>query len=300
MLDREQFFKEYKVEQEFLYSGLSWEVLEEIYDDYCRRQSDLEACCDAFVDYFLEGMPIPIHSIRTRAKDPKHLIEKIIRKRGKYQNKKYLNINVNNYMDIVQDLVGVRVLILAKEEWEGVFDWIMERFQTKATSEAYLAEPPVAYTRYGDRNIFGDKIYREHTDRGYRSQHYIIRFQKYFCEVQVRTLAEEVYGEFDHRVKYPYRNENHFLLRYTNTVAQLADSIDEIISTCFEMGEQGWECCAQYYSGDTYADWRHISQPGTTERKKEKEPTDSNEETVIDAAAYIHSVLLRKEKQYAK
>ena len=105
-------------------------------------------------------MPIPIHSIRTRAKDPKHLIEKIIRKRGKYQNKKYLNINVNNYMDIVQDLVGVRVLILAKEEWEGVFDWIMERFQTKATSEAYLAEPPVAYTRYGDRNIFGDKIYR--------------------------------------------------------------------------------------------------------------------------------------------
>lgn len=51
----------------------------------------------------------------------------------------------------------------------------------------------------------------------------------------------------------------------------LADSIDEIISTCFEMGEQGWENCAQYYSGDTYADWRHISQPDTTERKEEKE-----------------------------
>ena len=54
------------------------------------------------VDYFLEGMPIPIHSIRTRAKRSKTSDEKIIRKRGKYQNKKYLNINVNNYMDIVQ------------------------------------------------------------------------------------------------------------------------------------------------------------------------------------------------------
>ena len=300
MLDKEEFFKEYKVEQEFLCSGLKWEVLEEIYDDYCRRQPEVEEYCGRFAEYFLDGMKMPIHSIRTRAKEPKHLIEKIIRKRGKYQNKKYLNINVDNYLDIVQDLVGARVLILAKEEWEGVFDWITERFQTNATDECYLAEPPVAYTRYGDRDIFGDKIYREHTDRGYRSQHYIIRFEKYFCEVQVRTLAEEVYGEFDHRVKYPYRNENHFLLRYTNTVAQLADSIDEIISTCFEMGEQGWESCAQYYSGDTYADWRHISQPGTSERKKEKEQTDSNEETVIDAAAYIHSVLLRRGKQYAK
>ena len=118
--------------------------------------------------------------------------------------------------------------------------------------------------------------------------------------MQVRTLAEEVYGEFDHRVKYPYRNENHFLLRYTNTVAQLADSIDEIISTCFEMGEQGWENCAQYYSGDTYADWRHISQPDTTERKEEKELREKSSDTVIDAAAYLNSVILRREKKYAK
>ena len=243
---------------------------------------------------------MPIHSIRSRAKDPKHLIEKIIRKRGKYQNKKYLNINVNNYTDIVQDLLGVRILILAKEEWEGVFDWIMERFQTNGTESCYLAEPPVAYTRYGDRDIFRNKIYREHTDRGYRSQHYIIRFEDYFCEVQVRTLAEEVYGEFDHRVKYPYRNDNHFLMRYTNTVAQLADSIDEIISTCFAMGEQGWESCAQYYRGDTYADWRHISQPDTFERKGEREHREKNHDTVIDASSYIQSVLLRKEKKYAK
>ena len=37
MLDKEEFFKEYKVEQEFLCSGLKWEVLEEIYDEMCIR-----------------------------------------------------------------------------------------------------------------------------------------------------------------------------------------------------------------------------------------------------------------------
>ena len=36
----------------------------------------------------------------------------------------------------------------------------------------------------------------------------------YYFEVQVRTIAEEVYAEFDHYVKYPYRENNHFLKRY--------------------------------------------------------------------------------------
>ena len=289
MLDRKQFFQEYKVEEEFRNSGLEWEVLERIYDDYCSREPEMEKACIRFVNYFLEGIPVQIHSIRTRAKDPKHLIEKIIRKRGKYQNKKYRSIDADNYMDIIQDLIGVRVLILAKEEWEGVFDWIMTRFHSEAESGIYLAEPPVAYTRYGDRNIFGDKIYRENTERGYRSQHYVIRFEGYFCEIQVRTLAEEVYGEFDHRVKYPYRNDNHFLKRYTNTVAQLADSIDEIISTCFAMGEQSWESIDRYYRQDTYADWRNIAQ---SEVKRHVRQEDDTEE--VDAADYMNAVLLRR------
>lgn len=53
MLDKEEFFKEYKVEQEFLCSGLKWEVLEEIYDDYCRRQPEVEEYCSRFAEYFL-------------------------------------------------------------------------------------------------------------------------------------------------------------------------------------------------------------------------------------------------------
>lgn len=294
MLDRELFFQNYKVEKDFLDSGLEWEVLEAIYDDYIGRTKEAEQICQKFVEYFQEGIPISIHSIRSRAKQAEHLVEKIIRKRGRYQNRKYSNINVENYRDIVQDLIGVRVLILAKEEWEGVFDWIMERFKENATEDAYLAEPPVAYTRYGDRDIFGNKIYREHTNRGYRSQHYVIWFMGYYCELQVRTLAEEVYGEFDHRVKYPYRNDNHFLKRYTNTMAQLTDSIDEIISTCFAMGEKGWEHNDQYYRNDEYADWKHISQKDT----KLNNGGHAAKEKVapIEATEYVNAVLLRKNR----
>ncbi len=292
MLDRELFFKSYKVEKDFLDSGLDWKNLEEIYDDYMARTKETELVCQKFVEYFQEGIPVAIHSIRSRAKQAEHLIEKIIRKRGRYQNRKYSNINVNNYRDIVQDLIGVRVLILAKEEWEGVFDWIMTRFKDNAVDDAYLAEPPVAYIRYGDRDIFGNKIYREHTNRGYRSQHYVIRYQGYYCELQVRTLAEEVCGEFDHRVKYPYRNDNHFLKRYTTTMSQLTDSIDELISTCFAMGEGGWEHCDQYYRQDEYADWKHISQKNTMLDNGGNAAMNGTEQ--IEVKDYISSVLLRK------
>lgn len=37
---------------------------------------------------------IPLHSIRGRVKSPEHLVEKIIRKRGKEHNYKYKNIDV--------------------------------------------------------------------------------------------------------------------------------------------------------------------------------------------------------------
>ena len=56
--------------------------------------------------------------------------------------------------------------------------------------------------------------------------------------MQVRTIAEEVYAEFDHYVKYPYRENNHFLKRYTSVVAELLNSVDEIIRHVFSLEKQ--------------------------------------------------------------
>ena len=67
-------------------------------------------------------------------------------------------------------------MIFSKEEWIGVFEDILNLFEASETPEhqCYIAEAPVAYTRYGDRDIFTDKIHVEHSNKGYRSQHYII------------------------------------------------------------------------------------------------------------------------------
>ena len=60
------------------------------------------------------------------------------------------------------------------------------------TSVLKFVEEPIAYTRYGDRDIYQDKIHEEHTNKGYRSQHYIVKYEDVYCEIQARTLAEEV------------------------------------------------------------------------------------------------------------
>lgn len=295
MLNQEEFFKKYAVKEIFEKIELKWETLEQIYDEYCTYRKEINFLCKELEDNLMDKLDGSFHSIRCRAKDPEHLIEKIIRKRGIEHNYKYKGINVSNYKEIVRDLIGVRILLFAKEDWEKIFDQIMILFSDTEAGIGSIAEQPVAYTRYGDRDIFKDKIHAKHSNKGYRSQHYVVKYKNYYCEIQVRTLSEEVYGEFDHIVKYPYRNSNKFLIRYTNTLSQLLDAVDELISTCFQMQENGWENCNQYYEDDKYIDWSNISQKTLESANTQKKSTVCPvTEHGIDAREYSADSLLRR------
>lgn len=299
MLDREEIVELYEsktsFENIFSQSGLKWSTLSEIYDDYSRREQEFYKRGQELVQYITEEMPFKVKAIQARAKDSKHLIEKIIRKRGIERSYKYIDINANNYTEIVRDLTGIRMLVLSKEEWEIVHEWLCSKFKNAPGEEYSMAEPPQAYTRYGDRDIFQDKIKKDHSNKGYRSQHYIVKYKDNYCEIQVRTLAEEVYGEFDHTVKYPYRDHNNFLIRYTNMVSQFLASVDEMISTCLQLKESGWDECNQYYTGDKYIDWQKMLQHGQSVQNIIAAPAEGKKEK-INARKYAMSTVLRKEQ----
>ena len=128
--------------------------------------------------------------------------------------------------------------------------------------------------------------------RSIKSIHYIFKYKEYYFEVQVRTIAEEVYAEFDHYVKYPYRENNHFLKRYTSVVAELLNSVDEIISTCFQFGEEGWFDMEKYFAQDSYNDLERMSKEP---HKREQEQIPRAKDGVIDAGSYMNRMILRKE-----
>ena len=260
-LDKDSFLQKYGLQDIYKESLIQWSTLSEIYEDYSKpeTQEDFAKSDREIVALLNARLKGKCHSIESRIKDPEHLTEKIIRKVCVEDNAKYASICKDNYSEIIRDLIGVRVLVFSKENWEDVHDELCSIFKSEDTADEktgyFMKETPKAYIRYGDRDVFRNKIYTQYSNKGYRSQHYVIAYEGCYCEIQVRTIAEEVYGEFDHKVRYPYRKDNNFLLRYTTTMAQIMAVADEMVSTCLQMPAELWDACAEAYDKDIYADW---------------------------------------------
>ena len=261
MLDKKYFLEKYKLNELYNKSGLSWNILEDIYEDYVINQYEKlenfarelicileEARKDCEKENLNKGLG-KVHTIFGRAKNPEHLIEKIIRKVGAEDSNKYNGINKKNYLSVITDLIGVRILVLAKEDWKIADTLIRMKFKE-------FCEPPRAYVCYGDRKIFDERLLHvDYTNKGYRSQHYIVDYKGYFVEIQVRTLAEEVHGEFDHRTRYPYKINNKFLVRYSKILSKDISEVDDLISTCLTVDEEMLDSLDHNFKEDKYENW---------------------------------------------
>lgn len=174
------------------------------------------------------GNPI-IYTIKSRLKDPNHLRDKITRK---WDNENPLT--PNNIFDRITDLAGVRVLHLYQDQFKILHEHIQKQVDS---GDWFLKENPVAYswdpesTSYFKELGLDPKI----KDSYYTSIHYVIMPKansNICCEIQVRTLFEEIWGEIDHTINYPHPTENisckeqlRVLSKLVSTGTRLADSI---------------------------------------------------------------------------
>lgn len=234
--------------------GLSEAELKEIYDNYTASIHHLRDLRTELMSVLNSELPDKIHSVRGRIKAPDHLIEKIIR--NKFKNpKKYGKLNIDNYNKLITDLVGFRIIILDKRDWRVVHNALLEIFQNLPERYAvkssdlisnydqyvpkedflknsYHAEKPVVYlTGADDVKLYEDPFLN--TDRSklhYRSLHYIIRYSDIYFEIQVRTLFEEGWLEFDHRIKYPYDQNNKKKDEFLSILNSLVTAADRLIA----------------------------------------------------------------------
>lgn len=229
-------------------SGFSRDDLQEIYMDYLSRLGTLEQIKNAFVSkYIVAAEGIRFHSYSGRVKDPYHLIEKIIRKRNT-NDAKYRDMTVSDYYKYITDLIGCRILLVYKEDWEPVHNYLTKLFpcghyidenhyassyDKSSVQPPFMAEPPVVHMRLGDPEIYPQAKIKVKRDRYYRSLHYIIRDDVYYIEIQVRTLFEEAWGEVDHDVLYPYYKDDPVLVKFSKLINRAAGMSDEM-STYFK------------------------------------------------------------------
>lgn len=229
LLERERFYEKYQIDpaQENI-EQIDWEELKKIYEDYNSQCNSLKGIAQTIAETLREHPRV--HTVRTRIKDPEHLIEKIIRKTLKKLNAgEEYKITLENYSVEITDLIGIRVLHLYKEEAISIDEFICELWN--------LQEKPIIYFREGD------VIYKDLLERfdfkvhpaGYRSWHYLIitnlTKQSHIAEIQVRTIFEEGWSEIDHQLRYPYDLDNHLLNEQLLVLNRLAGSADEMVDT---------------------------------------------------------------------
>lgn len=192
-----------------------------LFDDFAR----------ALLRYFHDDPQLAkcIHFSKYRLKDPDHLKKKLVRKA---QDGRL--INKGNLFEKITDLAGVRLIHLHTSQVPEIHAAILAIIKNQKLN---LVKDPVANCW----DIEYETMFQEFgiatrsRDSMYTTLHYVIRMNertKVSCELQVRTLMDEVWGEVSHRIDYPVeskilacRNQLKVLARLTTGCTRLVDSI---------------------------------------------------------------------------
>lgn len=176
-----------------------------------------------------------VRFIKHRLKDPKHLRTKLRKKalEDKAQGGKPAVSKENLFREIT-DLAGVRILHLYTDEIAEMNDRILAILKEQRFT---VVEGPVANIWDNEADQYFTKLgfKTEIRDTMYTSVHYIIELRtasRIRCELQVRTLADEVWGEVSHTIDYPKltrsiacKEQLRVLARVTSGCTRLVDSI---------------------------------------------------------------------------
>ena len=179
----------------------------------------------------LVAQPHPvIHSVKSRLKDSGHLAEKVSRKLSDLTDRP----TPEEMFRRLTDLSGVRVLLLHQHQ----FTALHAEFLKKTQNDWYLVEPPKAYTWDPESADFFQKlgINTEVKESHYTSLHYVIRPKAesdMVCEIQVRTLFEEIWGEVDHTLNYPSPTESIACSEQLRVLAKVVGAGSRLVDSIF-------------------------------------------------------------------
>ncbi len=182
-----------------------------------------------------DALRLLIHSTKKREKDPSHLLGKLKRKALEaIAGGKPFAIARDNLFEKVGDMAGVRLLHIHAEQLARIHPTIVEilRFH-----KYRLREKPLVYIWDVERQEFLKQLGLKVIVRPnmYTSVHYVIEpvFDRIACEIQVRTLAEELWGEVSHSVNYPEETDSIACKEQLAALARVASGCTRLVDSIF-------------------------------------------------------------------
>jgi putative GTP pyrophosphokinase len=176
-----------------------------------------------------------IHSTKFREKDPEHLQDKLKRKATEARiSGKRFTISAANLFEKLDDLAGVRILHIHREQLRDIDPLIRETF----TFHGYtLREKPKAFTWDSENASFFTELGFDVETKAtfYTSVHYVVQphWAKFGCELQVRTLAEELWGEVSHQIEYPHPSGSKSCVEQIKVLARVASGCTRLVDSIF-------------------------------------------------------------------
>jgi len=175
--------------------------------------------------------PFPIiHSIKKRIKDFDHLKSKVERKSAET-----VEITCHNCFERITDFAGVRVLHLKQSDFSSIKAVIDEKI---ISGDWYIVEQPIAYTWDPEYEDFFLSLgcQCERKDSFYTSAHFVIRPRNdspISCEIQVRTLFEEIWGEIDHHLNYPTPTKSSACKEQLSVLAKVVGAGSRLVTSIY-------------------------------------------------------------------
>jgi putative GTP pyrophosphokinase len=180
------------------------------------------------------------HSVKWRMKDPEHLRDKLRRKilEAKKAHKTY-RVTTKNLFLRINDLAGLRILHLYTQQAAEIDAGLRALFDEELYT---VVEGPTARTWDDESRSFfkSVNIKTKKSPSLYTSVHYVIKPNKktkYTCEIQVRTLMEEVWGEVDHTLNYPHKTKSVACREQIATLARTTSAATRLVDSIFRSHE---------------------------------------------------------------
>lgn len=155
------------------------------------------------------------YTIKHRIKGEERLIEKINEENKKRESTSL--IDSKNYQDKINDILGMRVVCFRRSDVEKVekyFRSLKEEKKLNFVRKPEKKQPPFLWIQNPKEKL--PKL-KDLQYSGYSSIHYVIKPGKGFklpkelsslrCEIQVRTILEEAWGEIDHKYRYEIKRK---------------------------------------------------------------------------------------------
>ena len=186
-----------------------------------------------------------IHFIKYRLKSPERLRTKLIKKAMECKRGRRFAITSKNLFEKINDLAGIRILHLHTNQ---IHDINLHIKRILKQIKIRIIEGPVVHCWDRDyENLFKKfgiaiKLAKDTKAQEslYTSVHYVLAANertKISFELQVRTLADEIWGEVSHKVAYEeaepdthVKDQLKVLARLTSAAARLVDSIFDTFS----------------------------------------------------------------------